>query len=223
MTLAVVNNNIINAVSTTIKYFMMPLNCTCILLGDNRIQNVHLGRYIVGYMVGSFVLRRRVRGAVKRNFRPYNRWYTSPNEHFEYGYPHSNALFNIYSSRAQHFAPNWSFVSNVKQLRQPITSNVTYDIGAATVYRRVYWRKFLTLSNQTSRYIRKCIRIHTDSSTHFVTDSWFQSLSKQLQLWCHENGFVRNCDDLLGMYNYYIDGHLLFISVLMSGQIRGRG
>ena len=32
--------------------------------------------------------------------------YTSPNEHFEYGYLYSNALFNIYSSKAQHFAPN---------------------------------------------------------------------------------------------------------------------
>ena len=44
-------------------------------LGDNCIQNVHLGRYIyiVGYMVGNFVLRRRINGAVKRNFRPYNR------------------------------------------------------------------------------------------------------------------------------------------------------
>ena len=106
-------------------------------------------------MVGNFVLRRHVSGAVKCNFRPY----TSLNEYFEYGYPHSNALFYIYSSKAQHFAPNWSFVSNVKQLRQPITSDVTYDVGALTVYRRIYWRKFLTLSNQTSRYIRKCIRI----------------------------------------------------------------
>ena len=42
-------------------------------LGDNCIQNVHLGRYIVNYMVGNFVLRRRVSGAVKRYFRPYNR------------------------------------------------------------------------------------------------------------------------------------------------------
>ena len=32
-------------------------------LRDNCIQNVHLGRYIVGYMVGNFVLRRRVSGA----------------------------------------------------------------------------------------------------------------------------------------------------------------
>ena len=50
-------------------------------------------------------------------------------------------------------------VSNVKLLRQPIASNVTYDIGTPTVYLRIYKRKFLTLSNQTSRYIRKSIRI----------------------------------------------------------------
>ena len=35
-------------------------------LGDNCIQNVHLGKYIVGYMVGNSFLRRRVSGAVKR-------------------------------------------------------------------------------------------------------------------------------------------------------------
>ena len=74
-------------------------------LGDNCIQNVHLGKYIVGYMVGNFVLQRHSR-AVIRNFRPYNWCYTSPNEHFEYGYHHSSALFNIYLSKAQHFAPN---------------------------------------------------------------------------------------------------------------------
>ena len=125
----------------------------------NCIQNFHLRRYIVGYMVGNFVLRRRVSGAVKRNFRPHKRQYTSPNEHFEYVYTHYNALFNIYSSKAQYFAPNWSFVSKVKQLCQPITRDVTYDVGTSTVYRRIYWRKFLTLTNQTSRYIRKCIRI----------------------------------------------------------------
>ena len=60
-------------------------------LGDNCIQNFHLGRYIVGYTVGNLVLRRRVSGAVKRDFRTYIRRYTSPNKNFEYGYPHSNA------------------------------------------------------------------------------------------------------------------------------------
>ena len=48
--------------------------------------------YIVGYTVGNLVLRRRVSGAVKPNFRTYIRRYTSPNENFVYGYPHSNAL-----------------------------------------------------------------------------------------------------------------------------------
>ena len=64
-------------------------------LGDNCIQNFHLGRYIVGYTVGNLVLWRRVSGAVKRDFRTYIRRYTSPNENFEYGYPHSNALLTL--------------------------------------------------------------------------------------------------------------------------------
>ena len=45
--------------------------------------------------VGNLVLRRRVSGTVKRDFRTYIRRYTSPNEKFEYGYPHSNALFTF--------------------------------------------------------------------------------------------------------------------------------
>ena len=64
-------------------------------LGDNCIQNFHLGRYIVGYTVGNLVLRRRVSGAVKRDFRTYIRRYTSPNENYEHGYPHSNALLTF--------------------------------------------------------------------------------------------------------------------------------
>ena len=36
-------------------------------LGDNCIQNFHLGRYTVG----NLVLRRRISGAVKRDFRTY--------------------------------------------------------------------------------------------------------------------------------------------------------
>ena len=163
-------------------------------LGDNCIQNVPLGRYIVGYMVGNFVLRRRVSGAVKRNFRPYNRWYTSTNEHFEYGYPHSNALFIIYSSKAQHFAPNWSFVSNVKQLRQPITSDVTYNVGAPTLCRRIYRRKFLTLSNQTSCYIRKCIWMNFERQTKYVIVltciliTWSQARMIVEESLCHVGG-----------------------------------
>ena len=44
-------------------------------LGDNCIQNIHMGRYIIVYMVGNFLFRWRWRVAVKRNFRPYNRWW----------------------------------------------------------------------------------------------------------------------------------------------------
>ena len=82
-------------------------------LGDNYIQFFHLGRYIVGYTVGNFVSRRRVSGAIKHDFRPYIRWYTSPNEKFEYGYPHSNVLFIFYTSQTLYFVQNVSFVSDV--------------------------------------------------------------------------------------------------------------
>ena len=56
------------------------------LNGDNHIQHFHLGRYIVGYTFGNRVLRLRLRVAIKLNFRPYVRRYTSPNENFEYSY-----------------------------------------------------------------------------------------------------------------------------------------
>ena len=42
-------------------------------LGDNRIQICHLGRYIVGYRVGNFVLRQGVSGAVKHDFQTHIR------------------------------------------------------------------------------------------------------------------------------------------------------
>ena len=66
-------------------------------LGDGItvFKKNYLGRYIVGYTVGNLVLRRRASGAVKRDFRTYIRRYTSPNENFGYGYPHSNALLQF--------------------------------------------------------------------------------------------------------------------------------
>ena len=64
--------------------------------GDNCIQNFHLRRYIVGYTVGNLVLQRRASRAVKRDFLTCIQRYTSPNENFEYGYPHSNALLQFY-------------------------------------------------------------------------------------------------------------------------------
>ena len=88
-----------------------------VYLGDNCIQNFHLGRYIVGYTVGNFFLRRRVSGAVKHYFRTYILRHTSPNDKFEYGYPHSNVLFNIYTSKPGICFKNISCMSDVYPLR----------------------------------------------------------------------------------------------------------
>ena len=41
-------------------------------------------------MVRNLVLGQRDSGAIKRDFRPS----TSPNENFEYGYPHSNTILS---------------------------------------------------------------------------------------------------------------------------------
>ena len=45
----------------------------------------------MGYTVGNLVLLI----AVKRDFQTYIRRHTSPNQNFEYGYPHSNALLQF--------------------------------------------------------------------------------------------------------------------------------
>ena len=122
-------------------------------LGDNCIQNFHLRRYIVGYTVGNLVLWRRASGAIKRDFWTYIRRYTSPNENFEYSYPHSNALLQ-FALKLERCKPH-------KAARHRTECDVIYYLKLfPTVYRRIYFRKFLTLSNQTSRYKRKCIRIH---------------------------------------------------------------
>ena len=98
------------------------------------------------------VLRRRASGAVKRDFRPYIRRYTSPNENFEYGYPHSNALLQ-FELKLERCKPH-------EAARHPTKCDVINDVKLfPTVYRRIYCRKFSTLSNQTSRYKLMCIRI----------------------------------------------------------------
>ena len=121
-------------------------------LGDNCIQYFHLGRYIVRYTVRNLVLRRRASGAVKRDFRTYIRPYTSPNENVEYGYPHSNALLQ-FCLKFEHRKPHYA-------TRHPTKYDVIDDVNMfPAVYRRIYCRKFLTLSNQTSHYKSKCIRM----------------------------------------------------------------
>ena len=53
-----------------------------------------------------------------------------------------------------------SAVSCVKPNDSQWEATLRDDVRFATVYRRIYRRKFLTLSNQTSRYIRECIRMN---------------------------------------------------------------
>ena len=111
-------------------------NSKTLELGDNCIQNFHLGRYIVGYTVGNLVLRRRLSRAVKRDFRTYIRRYTSSNESFEYGYPHSNALSTFSLQKDSENVLCCAYTSNGCQLHktacqlhvftcQPMESDVT--------------------------------------------------------------------------------------------------
>ena len=52
-------------------------------------------------MVGNLVLRQRVSGAIKRDFRTFIQQHTSPNDNFEYGYSHLNALLTYSPSKRQ--------------------------------------------------------------------------------------------------------------------------
>ena len=117
-------------------------------LGDYCIQNFHLGRYILGYTVGNLVLF----VAVKRDFHTYIHRHTSPNENFEYGYPHSNALLQFHSE-LEPWKPH-------KATPHPTRCDVINDVKLfPTVYRRIYCCKFSMFSNQTSGYKIKCIRM----------------------------------------------------------------
>ena len=96
----------------------------------------------MGYTVGNLVLQRSASGAVKRDFRTYIQRYTFPNEHFEYGYPHSNALLQ--------FDHEFDRCKPHKAARHQTKGDVIDDVKLfPTVYRRIYCHKILTLSNQT--------------------------------------------------------------------------
>ena len=85
-------------------------------LGDNCIQIFHLRRYIVG----NLVLPWRASGAIKRDFQTYIQRYTSPNEKFEYGYPHSNAPLQ-FCLKLKRCKPH-------KAARHPSISDVINDV-----------------------------------------------------------------------------------------------
>ena len=85
----------ISMINTTSERLKARSFFICQYLGDNCFWNFYMGRYIVGYTVRNLVLQRHPSQAVKLNCLPYIRQYTYPNEKFEYGYPHSNALLQF--------------------------------------------------------------------------------------------------------------------------------
>ena len=70
------------------------------------------------------------RGAVKHDLQTYIRRYTSPNENFEYGYPHSNALFQ-FRLESKRWKPQ-------KAARHPTKCDVINDVKLfPAVYHRI--------------------------------------------------------------------------------------
>ena len=137
-------------------------------LGDNCIQNFHLWRYIVGYTYGRKFSFTATRKRSRKTWFPnvYPTIYL-PKWNFEYGYPHSNALITFSLQKDSENVLCCAYTSSdhcdascIKPLASCIYSLVNQwkatlrnDVGFPTVYRRIYCRKFMTLSNQTSRRI----------------------------------------------------------------------
>ena len=124
-------------------------------LGDNCIQNFHLGRYIVRYTVRNLVLRGRASGA-----------FNVISECISDNIPPQIIFFNMVIPNLMCFyslVSNWSLASRIKPykgIRHPLKCDVINDIKPfPTVYHRIYCRKFLMLSNQTSRNKSMCVRI----------------------------------------------------------------
>ena len=116
----------------------------------------HMYVHIVGYTVGNLVLWRRASKALKLNFRPYIRRYTSPDENFEYGYRHFNALLQFYLKldrcklhKAARRPTKCGVINDVKQFPTlyPASCIAGYNVAS---------------SNQTPRYKTKCIRINCE-------------------------------------------------------------
>ena len=156
-------------ISATVKS-----SCKTYKLGENCIQNFHLERYIIKYMVGNLVLQRRESGVIKLDWRYIGRYtvvnlvlrrresgvikrdfqlYIQKYKNFEYGYPYSYALVQFPLNlkpckphKATHHHTKCDVINVVKQF--------------LTVYSKIYCHKFLTLSNQTWRCKIQCIRIH---------------------------------------------------------------
>ena len=75
-------------------------------------------------------------------------------------------LFTFSPLKVHFFASMANVFSHVKPDVSQSEATSHNFVGFATVYRRIYkiYRNFLTLSNQTSRYIRKSIRTYVHCS-----------------------------------------------------------
>ena len=93
-------------------------------------------------------------GTVKRDFQTFIGRYSSQKENFEYCYPHSNALLQAHLKLGRCKPHNAA--------HHPTKCDVINDAKLfSTVYCRIDYSKFLTLSNQKSRYRSMCISMST--------------------------------------------------------------
>ena len=121
-------------------------------LGYNCIQNFNFVRYIVGYTIRNLVLLWHASGTIKHNFPTvYPTIYISPNENFENGYPHSNALLQ--------FPLKLELCKLNKAAQHPRKCDVIQN-DILKLYLTVFCRmsQILMLSNQRLCYEIKCIR-----------------------------------------------------------------
>ena len=94
------------------------------------------------------------------------------NENFEYGYPHSNALLQ--------FALKLKRCKQHQDAHHPTICDIINDVKQfPTVYSRIYCDRFLALSNQTSCYKRKCIRMDNSHSSRGLK---FHKLTKSVTI-----------------------------------------
>ena len=97
-------------------------------------------------------------------------------------------------------------------------ATLCHDVGFPTVYRRIYRRKFLTLPNQTSRYIRKCIRIGYNDpfNTIKVMSSRSVYLTKlllhRLNLWMNSCTYMQTWT--VSIQHIYLRGEYQFLTLI---------
>ena len=129
-----------------------------------------------------------ISGAVKRNFRPQNRRYTSPKENFEYGYP-------ILMHFSTFIAKSIIFNTKCKLRQQHKTTTLSNRkrfyawVGSPTVYRRIFTLvdNFLSCNHfGPTRFSHAWPTIaHATLPISDVTDNWSSWLVDVTFDWCH--------------------------------------